>query len=359
LGWRVQISAEEREQALESGMRAAELAASMGRLDLESAALDGSASAIIGEGLYGEKRSQALIGRRLALAELTEDPWEAGDIYAMGAWNQSMIGDYESSIRLGLIGRDRASRSAEGLVNHCLNWVGASMFQLGEWDRVLEVFHECQVLMGERAGEPPYFMMNVYGAAAFVRAARGLTEAGHLIDVLESSRGTGIEGSVIASYWLAWLEARRGHLDRSWELIHDADIGTSTMRPFGDQVTAEVLALSQRWDEVPQFLEASRLYAHEAALLALPVHLVRLEGRAALATGNRKSGLELLDLACAGYADRGAAWERARTELEIAEALADAGLEADARARIGAAILDIERVGALNEIARSRRLIGQ
>ena len=133
----------------------------------------------------------------------------------------------------------------------------------------------------------------------------------------------------------------------------------SRAQPASPRFQREPRSISERWDEVPQFLEASRSYAREAALLALPVHLDRPEGRAALATGNRKRGLELLEQACAGYADRGAAWERARTELEIAEALADAGLEADAHARVGAAIPDIERVGALIEIARSRRVIGQ
>ena len=95
LTWRTGTDPAERERSFRSGILAAELARGVGRSDLESAALDGAGSAIIDLGLYGQSRLVNLLERRMAIAEVTEDPWEAGDIYAMGAWNRAMIGDYE------------------------------------------------------------------------------------------------------------------------------------------------------------------------------------------------------------------------------------------------------------------------
>ena len=112
-GLGTRIDPAEREAAIAAGMRAAELARGYGRLDLESAALDGAASAIITLGLYGRLRDN--LARRLEIAEQIEDPWEAGDAYAMASGNFSTLGEYEESIRLGLLARrDRAEPQAAG-----------------------------------------------------------------------------------------------------------------------------------------------------------------------------------------------------------------------------------------------------
>ena len=357
-GSRDPLTAQDRTDAYDSGIRAAELARRLGRLDLESAALDGATSALIGEGIYGHPRVRTLIERRLEIGELTEDPWEAGDIYSMAAWNQVMVGEYAEAVHTGVIGRERAEGAA-GLTNHCLNWVGASHFQLGQWDRLLKVFEEVRSLLGDRTEDPPYFMMNIYGAAAFVHAARELAGADPLLDLLERSRKTIVIGSAIASYWLAWAVARRGGHGRAWELIEQARLADMQARPLQDQFVAELLAATERWDEARAFLDASRAYATEGKLLALPVHLDRLEGRAALAAGDLDAGVKLLTAARDGFAGLGAAWERARTELDLAEALLAAGRPEEARAEHVAASPDIERVGALLEIERSRSLRGR
>jgi len=353
-GARIHIEPAEREDAIASGVRAAELARELGRLDLESAALDGTGSAIITLGHYGRLRD--MLARRLEIAEQIEDPWEAGDAYAMVAWNGAMLGEFEGSVRAGLLGRDRSEAQAAGIVDHCLNWAGTGLFHLGEWDRQLEIFREVQVLMGERAEEPPYFMMSLFGATAFVHEARGLPSARQLLDLLEQTRGTGIEASVMASHWVAWAVARRGESDRAWSLVRDRTVESQTFRPFHDQVVAELLALTERWDEAPDFLEGSRAYAADAGLLALPVHLDRLEGRAAIASGRSEDGLQTLERARDGFAGLGAAWERGRTELDLADALASAGRGDEGRMRLDAAKPDLERAGALAELDRLRSL---
>ena len=352
-GWQIPIDADEREQALEAGRRAAALAREIGRLDLESAALDGASSAILNIGLYG--RIRELSDRRLEIAESLEDPWELGDIYGAGAWERSMLGEYAEAARLGLLGRD-SSEGAEGLNNHCLNWAGASLFHLGEWDRTLELFEESVALLGQRAEDPPYFMMNLFGATAFVQEARRHEDADRLLALLERSRGSIHGGSVMASYWLAWAVARRREDDRAWELVREAQVESQAMRPFQDQVAAELLAVTGRWDEVPAFLEDARAYARDAGLLALPVHLDRLEGRAALVGGDGPRGLELLEGATSGFAGLGAEWERARTELDLAEAFTATDRSDEARMMLDAAAPDLERAGAVAEIERLRTL---
>jgi hypothetical protein len=133
-------------------------------------------------------------------------------------------------------------------------------------------------------------------------------------------------------------------------------VDSATVRPFQDQVMAELLTLSERWSEVPAFLEDSRAYAAEAELLALPVHLDRLDGRTSIAAGRLEPGLEALERARQAYARLGAAWERARTELDLAEAFASAGRTDEARAAIEASAADLERVGSLIETERLRSI---
>ena len=355
LTWRTGTDPADRERSFRSGIQAAELAGRMGRSDLESAALDGAVSAIIDLGMYGQPRLRELLERRLAIAQVTEDPWEAGDIYAMGAWNRAMTGEYDESVRLGLAGRDLAAGQAVGLVAHCLNWVGVSLFHLGDWDRLLDVFEEIRLLMGERAEDPPYFMMSVFGAAAFVHDARETAKAEASSDFLERARGREHIGTVAASYWLAWTLARRGSHERAWTVIHDADaIGTKILQPFRDAVVADVLALGERWQDVPAFMDESRGYASDARLRALPVHLDRLEGRALVAAGHLDDGLATLRRAGTGFGDLGATWERARTELDMAEALVQAGRAGEVGALLKTAGPDLERAGARFELGRLR-----
>jgi len=348
-GWDTRLGDEERERALEAGIRAADLAKRIGRLDLESAALDGAGSAILNVGLYGGVRP--MLARRLEIAEVFQDPWEAGDIYGMAAWEHFMLGEYEDSVRLGFIGQERAE-GAEGLNIHCLNWAGASLFHLGEWDRVLEAFREAVAAMGGRADDPPYFMMNLFGAAAFVHEARGLEGADRLLTILRDSRGFVHGGRVLASNWLAWAVARRGEHERAWELIDESAVESMTMRPFQDQVAAELFALTARWDEVPAFLGDARAYAKAAELLALPVHLDRLEGQHALAAGDAERALELLEGARRGFATLQAEWERARTELDLADLLIAVDRTEEARSMLDAATHNLQRAGAVLELER-------
>ena len=93
-----------------------------------------------------------------------------------------------------------------------------------------------------------------------------------------------------------------------------------------------------------------------ASCAALTVHLDRLEGRAAIAAGDHPRGLELLQRAGHSFADLGATWERARTELDVADVLTAAARTDEARSMLDTATPDLERAGALIEIERLRSL---
>jgi hypothetical protein len=164
-------------------------------------------------------------------------------------------------------------------------------------------------------------------------------------------------GTVGASYWLAWTLARHGSHERAWTVIEDADAaGTKIFRPFRDAVVADLLALGERWEDVPAFLSESRAYASDARVRALPAHLDRLEGRASAAVGHLEDGLAQLRGAGADFGDLGATWERARTELDLAEALMRSGRPDEIGPLLANAGPDLERAGARIELGRLRAL---
>ncbi len=216
-------------------------------------------------------------------------------------------------------------------------------------------------LLGERKDDPPYFTAHAFGSAALVHDARGDPAATELIALLrrhaETAEG---EWPRLSLIWLAWVLARRGEIDGVDPLLETlASVPSGITRPLEDQIRAEIIALHRRWDDAPEFLGRSRGFARMAELIALPVHLDRLEGRTALAAGDLGPGLEIMRRAREGFEDLGAAWERARTELDLAEALTVAGRDDAARTYLQAATPDLERVGARIEIERSRDLRGR
>ena len=79
----------------------------------------------------------------------------------------------------------------------------------------------------------------------------------------------------------------------------------------------------------------------------------RLEGVAAVATGGAAKGLDLLRRASAGFAALRVAWEKARTDLLLAEADPEGSANAAA-----AAAETFDRLGCRRDAARARALLG-
>jgi len=356
-GHRRTITDDEYERASADADEATQMAVRLGRADLASASLDSAGATLWPRGVYG--RSLPLIRRRLDLAEALEDPWELGDIHAVAAWATAMMGDYPEAVRLATKGEALTAGEAQGMALHNLSWGAFAEFALGNWDVVVdEIVPRVLALLGERKDDPPYFTAHAFGSAAFVHEARGDPAAVELTALLR--RHALVEGGEWPRSSLIWLTSiltRRGWTEEVEQLLEKLGSRPSGIgRPLEDQVRAEVLARHERWDEVPAFLVRSREFVSQGELRALPVHLDRLEARTSVAAGDVDGGLAMLEHARTGFERLGAAWERARTELDLAEALAATDRYEEGRAHLDAATPDLERVGALLEIERARDL---
>ena len=353
-GTRRAITDSECDQALADGERAADMAMRLGRPDLASASLDGAGTSWWVRGLYGP--SVPNIRRRLELAGMLEDPWELGDMFAVAAWTYATIGDYAEAVRLAELGQSAAANQAAGMELHNLAWRAFAEFALGHWFVVLDlVLPRVQAVLGDRFEDPPYFTAHAFGSAAFIRAARGDPAAESLLALLRRNTESVQPGEwpSLSLIWLAWIATRQGSWHEVEALLEPLDFShTELRRPLQDQVTATALAAFGRWDDVPAFLTGSRAFAERAGLHALPVHLDRLDGRASLAAGNAERAAALLEHTGEGFAVLGASWERAVTELDLADALAASGRDEEARAVLAHAAPVLEESGAVIELER-------
>ncbi|HEX9124568.1 MAG TPA: adenylate/guanylate cyclase domain-containing protein [Actinomycetota bacterium] len=346
----------EYEAAREDGRRATEMAVRIGRPDLASAALDATTSAGISLGFYGGEIE--FVQRRLELADDLDNPWEVGDIFAMGAWTAGYLGDFPRAIELGSEGvRRTEGAEAIGLMIHSLCWVAFARFALGDWSAVTdELLPRVRRLLGERADEPPYFTAPLLGPAAFVKAARGDSDADGLEELIGRMGGRAHNRSVALAAWRAWIRVRRGEVDGPLEELARIDRApASPSRPLTIQLWAEAMADGGRFEGLPGFLQTARTFAEAGGLRALDVHLDALEGRGAVAAGQLVRGEELLLRARDGFDRLGATWEVARADLSLAEGLAKER-PADARERLDGAQREFERVGSLWELRRSGAL---
>ncbi len=348
------IAEDEYAQATDDAERAAAMAMRLGRPDLASASLDGASASMWARGLYGP--SLALARQRLELAQVLEDPRELGDMYAMIAWALAMIGEYPEASQRAKQGEAVAMGEAEGMALHNLSWQAFVEFSLGNWAIVVdEILPKVQAVLGDRGMDPPYFTAHAFGSAALIHEARGDPRAVELIALLRRNIEGKEEGEWprISFIWLAWILTRQGSWDEALRLLEPLRSShTELSRPLEDQVAALLLAQHGRWDEVPGFLARSREFAHRAGLRALPVHLDRLDGQATFASGNIEDAVAMLERAREGFAGLDAAWERAVTELDLAQALAASGRPDDARSVLERADPDLRRAGALVELER-------
>ncbi|MGH2673184.1 MAG: hypothetical protein ACRDHC_09425, partial [Actinomycetota bacterium] len=85
----------------------------------------------------------------------------------------------------------------------------------------------------------------------------------------------------------------------------------------------------------------------------------RLDGRASLAAGNAERAAALLERAGEGFAVLSATWERAVTQLDLADALSASGRDEDARVVLARAAPVLEQSGALIELERLRKARGE
>jgi class 3 adenylate cyclase/tetratricopeptide (TPR) repeat protein len=347
--------------AKNAGLHAADLARSLGRVDLESAALDAATSASLVVGRYGE--DLPLLDRRRAIVDQIDDPVEVGDVFAVCAWSAALIGRYREAIALADEGARRSrAAGALGVALHCDAWRALAKLHVGDWDPITdELLPQALRDFGDRADDPPYFTQHLFGSCMLIHVIRG--DAGRAAPVRRvierlGSVWTGHHSFGAVLVWLAWAHVQAGEIDQAIDRLDQADgIRSFAQRPLRDQVRGLVLAEAERWDEADLFLRETRAYAADAGLVALPIHLDRLEARAAMARGRHDEGLAKLADASRAFADLEAVWDASVTDLLLVEGLIEAGRRREARPHADRAVQAFERLRAIDELVRARAAV--
>jgi len=336
------------------GEEAAAMALRMGRANLASAALDAVQGLLGMQGRFGQ--AKALNDQRVQLLDRIEDPLEVGDVYAVSAWVRFDIGLYEEAARFGTEGLDRIGEQMPSAALHCLAWRALARFRLGDWGGFFDDLARMEDMLGDRREDPPYFASRPFGAAALVWEIQGNPgAAGRMLAIVDLLRSRGTVRAVAMLATASLTHARRGALDRAHVFLEQARAEISAA-PVVLEAECDLVALEGAWDRSSEVLDRSRSLAERGELLGLPCFADRLEGRAALASGRADEAVRLLSRASAGFDRIGARWERAVTNLDLAEALLAAGDPGRARPALDMALPVLEELSSLREIERAREL---
>jgi class 3 adenylate cyclase/tetratricopeptide (TPR) repeat protein len=327
------------------GIEAAETALRLGDPDLASASYDQAIGGWLAQGLYGH--AEPVWRLRRAIAADLSSVAEIGDLFAMGAWLFTSMGRYQEAIDVADEGLALIGGRGPNVEMHGRGWKLLCYLRLGSWDRALEELEHIRRMLGDQRDTPPYYTAAGYAAASAIHARRGERVAG---DALAE---TVVSLSVHQGTRL-YADAVKMHLARGE--VHEA-----RARPLPDgwrvmagecyEAKAQALAAAGAWDEAPGLLEEMRACVAASPWRALEAEIPRLEGRATLAGGDTARGLDLLAASAEAWAALGCTWERAVTDLEIAEA---GGADAGARASLAAQTFEHLRTPAF--LARARAL---
>jgi class 3 adenylate cyclase len=331
-----------------TGLDAADAALRLGLPNLASGALDAAASAAASRGIY--RRSLEVEMRRLPLVPRLTDSLEAGDAYGAVAWAECEIGHYEEADRLASEGMELMAGKNPNARIHSLAWRTVARHRLGDWDGALRDFHELQGLLDERREDPPYFCSHSFCVAAMIQDARG--ESVEVDEMLAYLLPLASRDASRLAPWLGRLLVERSaladahrildHPPERWR-VHTGSLLESRM---------ELVAADLDWNAADPLLSQARSHAAEAGLVALPAFADRLEGRRELAAGDPARAVDLLVAASDRLSELGAVWERARTDLDVAAALAAMGEDLDAHRRIAAATEVFRELGSVKDLRR-------
>jgi len=310
---------EEAAAAKQAGEDASALAETLGRDDLASAALDGVMSTEFVLGLHG--RTWPVVERRLAIVERLTDPWEVGDALQTAADGALAIGRYEDARRWASEGFERA-RGGPDVWRAGLAWRAIARFKLGDWDGAVEDFERMEAARATtRFGSVGYFTLTMWSCIAFLNELRGSGAAADALVARVDTELAAATPTVRVVPWFARIRAHRGS-DSALELIEESASLRASKMGRGPTLEAhcDVVADLGRWDLADEVAAEARAFAERALLEALPFHVDRLEGRAALARGDASSALGALTRAGDGFTGLGARWDAAVAKLWLAEA---------------------------------------
>jgi hypothetical protein len=337
------LPAEELDAFEAAGIEASELAMRLGLPNLASGALDQANAIWVSRGMYG--RSFTLWERRAEITPLVTDVLELGDFYSMGAWHLFELARYPEVVEI----TDRGAEviAARAMSVHVRSWRVTALHRLGRWDEALAEFEAIRSLLDEHRDEPPYFATHAYCAAGVIYEARSdRIESDRIADIVRILQSTRASARLYGPAVRLLID--RGEADAAADLTYEEG-GWQVHAPEAFEAWAELAAARAMWDEVPDLLARMRVHAELAPAPSLVPSADRLDGRAALAAGERARGLTSLAAASAAYGALGCVWERAVTDLEIAEAEAP-----DAAERARAAADVFERLRTPGFLARAR-----
>ncbi|MFL5797308.1 MAG: AAA family ATPase [Actinomycetota bacterium] len=345
--------------ALAAGEEAAAMAERLGRPDLASAALDGVGSYYIAQGLWG--RMTSVLRRRADLAARVADPMELADLHSMASWVHVHVGRYREALEAAERGFASASSATILVALDALDFRAVAKFRLGDWDGMLADSRLIEELLGERFDTPPGYATDNLAARAFVMEARGdQGEANRLLERIRWLERAEERPSPAWALWSARTLSRRGELAEATEILDRArELSRGYGRDYLLEARCDVAADGEDWAAAPAIATSAREHATEAALLALPHVVGRLEGLASAHAGDRDTATRLLAGAAEGFADLGAAWESAATRLHLARTLAQgvAQHRAEARRMLEAIIPEFDRVRSLRELVAAGDLL--
>jgi tetratricopeptide (TPR) repeat protein len=273
---------------------------------------------------------------------------EIGDFSAMGAWIHFELGRYGEALAHAQAGIDRIAGRGPNVELHCRSWMVLALERLGRWDEAIAQLEAMRAVMHELDGPPPYFCSASFAAAGTIHAFRDervqSDELAELVASLSPRQGIRLYPSAIK------LLLARGEVDEARE--RGRPDGWRTMTADTYEAEAELLAARGAWDEVPAMLDTMRDFATLTPSPSLEAAADRLEGQVALAAGDTDRGLASLAAASATYAELECVWERAVTDLLIAEAGAP-----DASARAGRAAEAFGHLRTQAHLARARAVL--
>ena len=348
------------DEARGQAARAVAIAKAIGRVDLQSAALDALGSV---ETSIGDYRASTLVEeQRLMLLEQMANPWEVGDALAMGAWNRSYIGQYRRARDLAIRGVEQAGHDAPGVALHNLAWASYADFWLGEWDLIVdERSAQVRRMLGERLADPPYFTGPHFGVEAFIHTARRDGEMKSSLDLLDrmvnqSEAMAGPQGGRMWRTWEAWIRVMEGDVVEGLRRL-DLLSSQRLVKPIVEVAGASARIDAREFSDAERFMAEARSYADGNGIEALHPHLDRLSAALALDLGDTARAIDQLLNARSGFSVLGVPWEVARTDLWLAEGFIVSRDVASAVKALDAALPVLEELGSLIEIERARELL--
>jgi hypothetical protein len=163
-----------------------------------------------------------------------------------------------------------------------------------------------------------------------------------------------------ARSWIVGLLVRRGEFAVARQRLAIEDpVRDVQNRDLTFEAWADLIAAEGTWDEAPPIVAGAREWAEQTGLRFLPFVADRLEGQAALARGHPADAVRWLERARDGFAELEAVWERARTDLALAEAHLAAGDRAQAAVTAQAGAEVFERLSAGTELRAAGDLLAR